>query len=402
MSPSDNVARPRGASRGSYFFLSYAHSAPTLQEPRSAPYASVDPSVHAFFRDLAEAVEHRVMPQVGARSGFIDQEVPPGSDWNATLAGALGTAEVFVPLYSPSYFSNPWPMKEHSAFLQRLVASHVSSPSSRLIPVLWIPFPPWECPPEVQRAVELGQDVPEYVENGLRALCMLSYYREQYRQIVGRLADRIVEAVQGPELAPDPDLVIERVPERHTEPAFVAAVLAPTREGESSVYGPTSSAWRPFAGGQVLPAADYVASTAERLGLLPARIADFADSEELFKKYPAVLLIDPMTLDTPDGEQILLGAVKSLQPWVRPLVVSDESARDFARAERLAEDAVTMLTRAGVANPERVSQLQEFVDIMPTLVTEARRQFLKHGQVWPPSGDPLPRPRLTDPDNSDY
>ncbi|BCB85355.1 TIR-like protein FxsC [Phytohabitans suffuscus] len=403
MSSFSDPASPRRAGQGSYFFLSYAHSPPGVQTP-GQPYASVDPWVHTFFRDLVEAVEHRAIPRVGIRPGFIDHEVDPGSDWNATLTEALGAAEVFVPLYSPSYFKNPWPMKEHAAFRQRLAASSSGESGDRIIPVLWIPFPPWDSPLEVQPAMALGEDVPEYQENGLRALCMLSYYRDQYRQLVDRLADRIVAAVRDSALTPTSDLVLERIPAPDASPKFVASVLAPTWSSPSAalrpgVYGAASRAWRPFAGDQVLPAAEYVASTAERLGLLPTRIADFAASEDLFHAYPTVLLIDPLTMETDDGEEALLSVAKALPPWVRPLVVVDEAAPDSTRADRLAAEAVDMLLRAGVANPARVSQLQEFVDIMPNLVTEARRQFLKHGPVSAPGGDPGVRFRLTDPEN---
>ncbi|GAA4458145.1 hypothetical protein GCM10023170_055580 [Phytohabitans houttuyneae] len=338
------------------------------------------------------------------RPGFIDQEVEPGSDWNATLTDALGSAEVFVPLYSPMYFKNPWPMKERAAFRRRLVAATLRAPGDRIIPVLWIPFRSWDVPPEVQGALALGEDVPDYAENGLRALCMLSYYRDQYLQVVKRLADRIVSAVRDSELTPTSDLVLERFPAPHVAPKFVASVLASTDRHPSTahapgIYGATSKAWRPFGEEQVLPAAEYVASTAERLGLLPTRIADFAGSEELFRAYPTVLLIDPLTLDGDGGEDVLRAVAKTLPAWVRPLVVIDEAAPDSTRADRLAAEAVDMLVRAGVAKPARVSQLREFVDIMPSLVTEARRQFLKHGPVSPPPGESGARFRLTDTEN---
>jgi hypothetical protein len=361
----------------------------------------VDPWVRKFFGDLVEAVEHRAAPLVGMRPGLIDQEGPPGSDINATLAEALGTAEVFVALYSPIYFKNPWPTQEREAFRRRLERLASSSLDERVLPVLWIPFPQWESPPEAEQAIAIGEDVPEYVENGLRALCMLSYYHEQYREIVGRIATRIVDTAQGSPLPPDSGLVLERKTPPNTKPAFVAAVLAPTLDlSRSAVYGATSVAWRPFADEQVLPAADYVASAAERLGLVPTKITDFAGSEELFNKCPAVLLIDPLTLGADDSEGLLLARIKTLPPWVRPLVVLNDAAPSFTRADHFAREMVAMLGRAGVANPERVGQLQDFVDIMPTLVTEARRQFLKHGPVSSPPGDPGLRLRLTDPDNS--
>jgi FxsC-like protein len=163
------------------------------------------------------------------------------------------------------------------------------------------------------------------------------------------------------------------------------------------MYGDSSQEWRPFAGRQALSAAAYVASISERLGL-PTTIVDFAGSVELFGRYPAVLLIDPWILDRVDGEREFQEAVKRLPPWVMPLLVIDDGARESTRGTQIVREAVAMLVRAGVPEPQGVGRMQEFVDIMPTLVTEARRQYLRHGRVNPPIGDPPPRIRLRDHD----
>ncbi len=138
MSPPTDRRRP--AARGTYFFLSYAHSAP----PPGAR-ADADVWVGQFFADLSDEVRRQARPVAGMRIGFFDQHIPLGADWKAALAEALGDAEVFVPLYSPGYFSRPWALGEQESFRARLAAAGSARlTAGHLTPVLWIPFPPWE------------------------------------------------------------------------------------------------------------------------------------------------------------------------------------------------------------------------------------------------------------------
>lgn len=133
--------RRRTGARGTYFFLSYAHSAP----PPGAR-ADADVWVGQFFADLTDEVRRQARPVAGMRIGFFDQHIPLGADWKAALAEALGDAEVFVPLYSPGYFSRPWALGEQESFRARLAAAGSARlTAGHLTPVLWIPFPPWEA-----------------------------------------------------------------------------------------------------------------------------------------------------------------------------------------------------------------------------------------------------------------
>ncbi|MET7750822.1 TIR-like protein FxsC [Micromonospora sp. NPDC005367] len=392
------TARP--GARGTYFFLSYAHSA-----PQPGARADADVWVGQFFADLSAEVARQAELVPGMRIGFFDQQIPPDADWKAALAEALSGVEVFVPLYSPGYFRRPWALGEQESFRGRLAAADKPDTAGHVLPVLWIPFPSWESRSELDEALELGRDVPEYAENGLRALCMLAAYREQYDRLLGRLAHRIVEAAErhplGPSRAPGLDEVTRPAP---ADPDLVVAVLAPTRgrlpAGRAkSGYASSARQWRPFGGRQKLPAAEYVASTAERLGLA-ARTADFEGGADLLERRPTVLLIDPWVAAVPDAAENLAEAVRDLRPWVVPIVVTDGD--DPQDAARHAETVADLLQNAGVPQVKRARSVQEFVDLMPALVTEARRQYLKHGPVTefpeaepPPSlrHGPEPRPR---------
>ncbi|MEV6365375.1 TIR-like protein FxsC [Micromonospora musae] len=392
------AARP--AARGTYFFLSYAHSAP----PQGA---GTDPDIWVgqFFAELSAEVARHARPVAGMRIGFFDQQIPANADWKAALAEALGGVEVFVPLYSPGYFRRPWALGEQESFRARLASANASETAAHVLPVLWIPFPSWESRAELDDALALGRDLPEYAENGLRALCMLAAYRQEYEQLLDRLARRIVATAErhplGPSRAPGLDEVSRPAP---ADPDLVVAVLAPTRgrlpSGRTkSGYAGTARQWRPFGGRQKLPAAEYVASTAERLGL-SARTADFDDAGDLIERRPTVLLIDPWAAAAPDAARTL-EAVRGLRPWVVPIVVTD--GEDPQDATRHAAEVADVLHNAGVRQVKRASSVQEFVDLMPALVTEARRQYLKHGPVTefpeaepPPSlrhgREPRPRP----------
>ncbi|MEU4556245.1 FxsC-like protein [Micromonospora violae] len=390
MSPPTGRRRP--ASRGTYFFLSYAHSAPA---PGARADADADAWVRKFFTDLTDEVRRQARPVAGMRIGFFDQDIPLGADWKAALAEALGDAEVFVPLYSPGYFSRPWALGEQESFRARLAAAGPArATAGHLTPVLWIPFPPWETHPELDAALDLARDVPEYAENGLRALHMLDSYKGPYRLLLSRLASRIVHTAErrpmGPSRAPGLDEVVRPTP---TDPDLVVAVLAPTRDRlptgrDPAGYAASSRLWRPYGRSQQLPAAEYAASTAERLGL-SARTEDFAQASALLDRRPAVLLVDPWIAATPDAAAVLARMLSGLREWVVPLVVTDDDSQD---ATRRATEVTQLLQNAGLPQVKRACSMREFVDLMPALVTEARRQFLKYGPVVPfePPGEPVP------------
>ncbi|MET7706684.1 TIR-like protein FxsC [Micromonospora sp. NPDC005413] len=393
MSPAPD--RRRSAARGTYFFLSYAHSA-----PRQGARADADVWVGQFFADLTDEVRRQAQPVAGMRIGFFDQHIPLGADWKAALAEALGDAEVFVPLYSPGYFSRPWALGEQESFRARLAAAGPARVAAgHLTPVLWIPFPPWESHPELDGALDLGRDVPEYAEDGLRAFCMLASYREQYELLLSRLAGQIVHTAErrplGPSRAPGLDEVTRPA---STDPDFVVAVLAPTQDHlpidrDPAGYAASGRLWRPYGRRQELPAAEYAASTAERLGL-SARTEDFAQAADLLDRRPAVLLVDPWIAAAPDAPGALASMLHGLREWVVPLVVTDED--DTQDATRWATEVTQLLQDAGLPQVKRACSMPEFVDLMPALVTEARRQFLKHGPVVPFEPPPEPVPSLRD------
>ncbi|MGN9906275.1 TIR-like protein FxsC [Phytohabitans sp. LJ34] len=382
-----------------YFFLSHARVAPPTDSART----DADSWVREFFRDLSLEVRRRARHDVGAEVGFLDLEVSPAADARTALLRALGSAQVFVALYSPGYIRNSWSAREQEAFGARVAEQR--SPSDRLLPVLWVPFMSWEDPGEahvaqIRRARKLAHDVPEYLENGMRGLRMLSYFEDQYRAVLGRIAGGIVDLAERAPLRPSP------TPDPYqgvgVDAAFEVAVLAPATvdlppERATDGYGETSVLWRPFGNRQALPVADDAANTAQRLGL-STKVSDYADAGGPMPGRPAVLLIDPWVIAARDGARVLSDLARELPEWVIPLIVADEEDPEYlARGAKLAGTAADILYAEGGRRPERVGQLSEFVRIMPSLIAKARRQYLKNVPV-PTSTKSVKRPKLIDPD----
>jgi FxsC-like protein len=402
MNPTRGSGSKRNRSR-TYFFLSYAHSAPMHREPGETG-ADTDAWVRVFHDDLSAAVRRRAHPPDHMDISFIDQSVPVGADWKAELSEALSGAEVFVPLYSPGYFKKSWPLRERESFRQRLANSGHLDAQRHVLPVLWVPFLSWDTPPEAREALELGLDAPEYQKNGLRGLCMLTLFKTQYKHIVQRVAKRIVDTAEGFPLGRSSAPFSDDLPEVSVlEADFVITVIAPDRRSlppgrSGATYERGAAMWRPFGERQALPVAQHAASTAERLGLA-TQVGSFAEVGKRLERCPAVVLVDPWSIASRDGLRTFRSAAEELPPWAIPLIVDDVDDPQYAAQGReLSDRTLATLREAGVPYAERVSRVGEFANVMPGLVTEARRQYLRNGPVPGPSGQPGERPSLRGPD----
>jgi hypothetical protein len=370
-----------GDRRDSYFFLSYAHSvSPSV--PLPVP-PDTDYWVGKFYRDLATAVEGRAGVDGEMAAGFFDGLLDRGVELRQELTDALSVAHVFVPLYSPNYFGNAWAIGERTSFQARLGRLSAADAARHILPVLWIPLPPWDTRPEIDEALNVVGKSLEYAENGLRALCKLSAYREQYGVIVATLAERIVQ-------------IARTHPLRRSRAATLGGAPPATRGGTALVVSVLTATgggtrWRPYARDHALPVADYVAATAERLGL-PTSVVDFAEAGRRAPGSPTVLLIDPAV-----GADAVRAAIEPLPRWVVPLVVAGGDERGAVAAGAL----TGILQDADLPDVDPAHEVDEFERIAPLLVTEARKQFLKLGPVHPPAGPGRPRPSLRHDDVTD-
>lgn len=385
--------------RGTYFFLSYAHSLPLEGRPQADPLAGrpqMDPDrwVHAFFRDLANSVRRHASPASQLDPGFFDQNIPLSSNWKASLTQALSTAEVFVPLYSPSYFVRSWPGKEWAAFQQRVRDSGLADPLRHFAPVLWIPLPAGQDLPGLAEALAVGAQESAYAENGLRALLRLTPYRASYRLVVDRLAARIVDIAEATPLprsaAPDFDDVTSPFEPGPAAPLFTVVVAAPVRadlpaERDPAGYGDRGVDWRPYPRDQGLSLAEYAAWMAEQLDFA-VQIRGVENAASAVHDRPGVVLIDPWLVASTGQAPALESLVSRLPSWVMPLLVL--GADDNEQGGRLVEQVRAILRKAAIARTELtrramsgVTSLRDFVSLMPFLIAEAERQYLRHGPV---------------------
>jgi FxsC-like protein len=371
-----------------YFFLSYAHSDP------SAGYLEPDPDqlVREFFMDLSAAIRRYASRQAQFVPGFFDQEIPVGSDWKKSLTRALGSAEVFVPLYSTKYVTKSLPGREWACFRKRMELAGLPDPMLRFVPVLWTPLAETQDPPGLQEGLALDPDKPDYAENGLRALLQIKSYHHSYQVVVDALAKRIVELAErfpvGPSLAPDIDKM---------ESAFMP-------ESHLAVFGIETAAssikWRPFPQ-QELSLAEYAKQVAERLDF-KAEVSGVKAVRDQGQPRPGIILIDPWFIADNQGKLALQSAVEKLPRWVLPLLIvnqpGDARTRELAHQVRdMLGDAKVLPTDSSRRGARGVSSLDEFVSIVRMLVAEADRQYLRYRSGRVPSRPSPPsakRPRL--------
>jgi FxsC-like protein len=393
--------------RGFYFFLSYAHTPPILEQEESEP----DLWVKTFYHDLSAQVEKLSRRGSPLRPGFMDQQLPRSRDWTEKVSEALGTAEVFVPLYSPMYLTRAWPLNELRSFRSRLSGLDPSRYRGHVQPVLWVPLAPGARSAELDQALSLDSSDSDYARNGLLAMCRLTVYREQYARVLATLAQRIVQAAESSPLPrPESPLTIELREAGSSAvsggPApFAIKVIAPTvhqlRVDQGPwVYDDSAVGWRPFENPQHVPAGEYVANVAQRLGL----VTDVAaltpagpdGAEGPVAPSPWLVLVDPWMLAVPGGRSALLAALDAVPPWGVVLVLVDQNdPRYVDRGESLYDEFGDMIDERQTSFLVRdVTDESTFVQLVPSLVTQAVKRFLRMYRLEPPD---TPRPSMRAP-----
>jgi FxsC-like protein len=387
-----------------YFFLSYAHSDPLAASPTEdldkLVRADPDQLVRKFFYDLTEAVREHASRKPGLVSGFFDQEVPVGSDWKHRLTQALSTAQVFVPLYSVGYLAMAWPGRELACFRQRVERAGFANPVRRFVPVLWAPLVGAQDPPGLHEALASSDTEPDYAENGLWALLRLRPYRQSYLAVVHRLARQIVDLAEKNPInpvalsqVPDIEKVKSEFPPAAPLAAFVIEVAAPTlavlSEGsDPQAYGETPVQWRPFPG-QELPLAEIAKQVAERFDFDP-KVSEVGVAGELDDRQPGIILIDPEFIASENGRATLRKVAKRLPEWVLPLVVVSQPrsrrTKELTAGVRDILNAKALPTESARRGARGVESLDEFASLVPLLVAEAERQYVRYrsSRVPPP------------------
>jgi hypothetical protein len=359
-----------------YFYLSYAHSPPLA----GARLGSSPPDewVREFFQDLSRAVDQRASADRNLAPGFIDLQVPPGQEWKETLVRALGEAEVFVPLYSPGYLSRSWPGREWACYMQRIEAAGIASPLQRFAPVLWVPLPAGAEPRGLQAALDLvPADAPDdaadvYRDNGLLAMRRLQPYRKWYHLITEELARRIVELAEDHHIGPSPAPDIDK-----TESAFAAGAAVPVLA--IVVVAPAGS-----------ELAEYGQMAGEQLDFSVRVTGMEAAGTELLARNPVLVLVDPSYLADAKISAAFDAFAAALPAWSVPAVgpgptveIGHSLGKMMGTKSRTARRAL-----------RGADSLQDFVELLPFLVAEAGREYLRLGPVDRPTPRPDARLRL--------
>jgi FxsC-like protein len=231
-------------------------------------------------------------------------------------------------------------------------------------------------------------------------------FPHSFLAIVDRVTERIIALVQesplDPSAVPDIEEMESRLRPRAPLAYFVVAVAAPTRRavpqgGDPGSYGDSSTRWQPFRG-QEFALAEYAQQVAERHDFQ----VEFTSIEEACNPAagkPGIILIDPWFVA--DGRRAALqSALHRLPPWVLPLLV--DSSQPGTRGGQLAAQVRRMLSDVGAQPAESirrvvrsVSSLKDFVAVVPALVAEAERRYLRHGGSHAPTGQSAVRRRLS-------
>jgi hypothetical protein len=205
------------------FFFSYARD-------------DFDQQLDAFYKALVESVRVKIGP-VPAGTGFMDTSVDVGDKWPDGLTTALQRCNVFVPVYTATYFTRPYCGKEWSVFRARQLAHEKKYGGKRptlVIPVLWGAKEdlPVTLPEEL---LELQFTTPafgqHYAEYGLLVLMKQSRFHDAREQAIELLARRIKDASVSVQLAPlATDPVLKTVQQLFPKlPSPIAPPIVPGR-----------------------------------------------------------------------------------------------------------------------------------------------------------------------------
>ena len=393
-----------------FFFLAYART------PEK-------PWVKKLFHELSHEVYERTTFPDSAAVGFMDVTgIPPGHDWREEIYWALATCRVFVPLYSPRYFTSVECGREWHAFAQRTLDHQARSPltQSAIVPALWAPIVPSELPEVAQRIqmdhADLGD---EYASEGFYTLIKNKVYQQQYVTAVQRLAQHIIRAAEASRLQSCRISDLNRpgnafVPPQRNAPGdqrLNVIVAAPTLDRmpdgrDPSFYGTVPDDWNPFHPQTQQPIGEYAAGVARLNFYRPTLLTLEEGCDLLSAQNPAeglgLLLVDAWAGEDAEMARRLAALDALRTEWVGTMVIWNMSdSQTQLNADRLASRLQKLLpNRLGdnrpmtPVNSARIRSPEELRTKFPGVVEHALRRYLDYAEAWPPSGDIPPRPRL--------
>lgn len=376
-----------------------------------------------LFQDIRLEVLERTTLPVRSPVGFIDSNtVPLGGVWRDEVARALATCSVFVPLYSPRYFTSVECGLEWHAFAQRTLDHEAQHPGNgpAIVPALWTPVVPERLPVAAQRIQMHRADLGvEYAKEGFYTLIKNSLYRQEYLTAVQRLAMHIIKAAETSQLRPcnvrdlgPPrnafDIPGRRPPaDRRLNVIVVASTGSSIPEDRSAqFYGRTAKDWNPFYPVTRQVIAEYAAGVARLNSYEPTVLGLDEGIEFLTRQDPeaglGLCLVDAWAATDPHLAARLseldaaAGWVATMVPW------NPDDLQTCARFDELWCRLTELLPhRLGPARPISavnvggVRTLEAFRTRLPEALDGALHGYLNHAEAHPPSGAIPVRPRLS-------
>ena len=308
-----------------YFFFSYACA---------NAQGKADTYVSQFFDDLVFEIQQKAQPPVSGEIGFRDWDsIGTGDNLPHKLIDGLRTCKVFVPLYSPLYFTREACGKEWHAFTQRLAVyakrlANAQELPPLIMPVWWVPVDLQEygLPASIASLKytydHLGHDYEfgeKYKMEGLLQLLQLN--DPDYKRFVTRFARRMREVCNAHLLADAQALDWDGLPNAFQSAAPAQSAPAPAGPGHvefliaagcapqfahvparQACYGDRPEYWRPYyptVDKRIGPVAQATAAAADLTSLLVDVGPGLQDRLKQAKKKQniVVLIVDPWSLD---------------------------------------------------------------------------------------------------------
>ncbi|MFC7264553.1 TIR-like protein FxsC [Streptomyces lutosisoli] len=415
----------RASDNRPYFFLSYAHT------PAWGP-GNGDPDhwVHVLFTDLCDHIMALTDLPAGAPAGFMDREMRSGDGWPEKLSENLASCRVFVPLFSPRYFTSESCGREWFAFNERILRARATGSGAvpAIVPALWTHIDYAQLPDSVRHIhVDHTPFGDRYAANGIYGLIKLNRLHDEYEETVLGLAQRIVRVAQESPLPSSRPRPYESTPSafkpRGEGPRRIhLTVAAPTRHSipehrDTRPYGEDAQDWNPYHSESTRPlpslAEELIRSLDYRITVSSFDDEDTGetlvtdDSDKAAPSHPGILLVDRWALTDEERQRRLRAFDANARPWVSAIVPwnradiqchGEEGRKLAADLERTLPSILDRGRRTDCrVAVNGVPTLKAFTDVLPAVVAHATRQYLKHAEAHPPAGPPIRRPRLMGP-----
>lgn len=291
-----------------HFFFSYARD------------DAHDDLLYRFFDELS--VEVGALLGRTGDIGFLDRNQQSGADWAATTGEALGTCDVFVPVYSSHYFTSEYCAQEWHAFQTRL-EQHRGATGNRplcVVPVWWIP-PIAGVPESVSRTQDTRSRFgAEHEQHGLRYLMRVTSRRHAYEEALVGLAQCIVEAGRTP-ARPIGTIDLTLSPNAF-RPLTLAPPGPPLQRPARSVRGPRTVHFV------------VVAAGAERMRLIRSVLESYGEDWSDWRPYHP---------ETPFSLALRAQGVAVTQDMLSMLRPLDDTIQDVIKTARARSELVVLL-----------------------------------------------------------